>query len=1285
MHFRAFFALLLFCSSFTLFGQEEPDKTIPGVGGGTTYLAPFQDDSILFVEVLVQQPPSVSYYYKKSGGNFIAITDDTYDLALPLNQRGGVYNDAGFLGVQFFDANHYGLYQYDYASMTAELVLDKRDEELFIIAHPTEWNGSYIFLGAIYEIESSGNLVQNKHIFKFDPSTKELTNLSDGVHNSKNATGSFDNRLLESSGFYKTSDRLFYSDGSKLWEVGENTVTKMPDTGCEDCFNFDNWVASVQDNGEEYIYLRGHYDEDFTASQGTYLWKDGEFTRLGEFQGLYTQASLAPFSKQVFFDNFLFVISDNFGLVKISPTATELIDWPVNRFGNEAKLLKVAAAREDFVLFLGDDSQLWKFDGTSFEEIQIYTDGVFSYEGRLFSGGEISTVETPGDLPEYVYGIYEIEDNVPVLIWEGKFEFSASPTGLKVFEDIFYFTLSRNISVNHYSLPFTGVDNEPTPNQAPRFDPDEQTVEIKEDYAAGETIIEISATDHDNDELEFSIVSGNDDELFELGSSTGVLTATESILINTELPVTYELTIEVSDGELSDQLALTVVFGDENGEPTGNTSLQVSFLKDIIPGGTSSSPEQFTSIGDTIYFIARGGESNANKILYKTDGSEENTHPVSETSSFLFPEHNLFNISGSLYFVGKESPSGPSSLIKYSPEGEETFTLVDSDPTNITVFEAFDKWLFYAKDNIDDDWATDGELIEAFPRDFIRGAVFGSNLIVPIQGELNEERLFSIDANLNRTMLYDYSSIEDYGFSTTFRETTGQTNDYFFFSINRRLPENSTNNEFWITDGTPEGTEMFMNHETVIDGSTGFEDFYGQISLGDQLLFRTNVSQLNGNTWLVTDGTIANTVFIPDFGFNPDMPDGVYYNEKYYCYATGPDENSPGLYAFDPGNNSFEHVLASDYHLENFQLFRDQFVFSNHIGAVYVSNGVTAGTTIIPYKEEPYNNVGFEQIYVHSDSLIVLEGGSGNGDEALGREFWKVAFSESNSENSAPLIANQEFFVENIEANEVVGLVVAEDPDGDELIYTILDGNTGEAFSVGSQTGEILVADEAAANDPENFPFELSMEVSDGLLSTTALVTINLGTTPSGGLSFEDQTFEIEENSEKGTEVGIIEADAPEGSVLSFEIASGNDDKVFDLVKESGRLTVFKPEALDFETTPSFELEIKVSDGENEVTATVTVDLIDIEESTLTAIGDNQIQGFMVYPNPSLNRKIVVSLDSSPKKGSYLHLLGLKGRVYSFQPILGKNTLVNLPEQAGVYILRITVGDKATTHRVVVK
>ena len=105
--------------------------------------------------------------------------------------------------------------------------------------------------------------------------------------------------------------------------------------------------------------------------------------------------------------------------------------------------------------------------------------------------------------------------------------------------------------------------------------------------------------------------------------------------------------------------------------------------------------------------------------------------------------------------------------------------------------------------------------------------------------------------------------------------------------------------------------------------------------------------------------------------------------------------------------------------------------------------------------------------------------------------------------NRAPVVNDQSFSINENSANgTVVGTVVASDPDGNTLSYSITAGNTSSAFAINASTGALTVANSAALDFETISKFSLTVRVADPAgLSDTAIVTVNLidvNETPTG-------------------------------------------------------------------------------------------------------------------------------------------------------------------------------------------
>ncbi len=83
--------------------------------------------------------------------------------------------------------------------------------------------------------------------------------------------------------------------------------------------------------------------------------------------------------------------------------------------------------------------------------------------------------------------------------------------------------------------------------------------------------------------------------------------------------------------------------------------------------------------------------------------------------------------------------------------------------------------------------------------------------------------------------------------------------------------------------------------------------------------------------------------------------------------------------------------------------------------------------------------------------------------------------------NENPNIGNQTFSIAENSANgQQVGVVVASDPDaGQTLTYSIISGNTNNAFAINANTGALSVNNSAALNFEAITTFGLTVRAQD--------------------------------------------------------------------------------------------------------------------------------------------------------------------------------------------------------------
>jgi len=191
---------------------------------------------------------------------------------------------------------------------------------------------------------------------------------------------------------------------------------------------------------------------------------------------------------------------------------------------------------------------------------------------------------------------------------------------------------------------------------------------------------------------------------------------------------------------------------------------------------------------------------------------------------------------------------------------------------------------------------------------------------------------------------------------------------------------------------------------------------------------------------------------------------------------------------------------------------------------------------------------------------------------------------------------------ENSATGTAVATIRAADLESDSLSYSILSGNESGAFSIGSTTGALTVANVSALDYETNPSFDLVVSVKEAytgpMLSATTSVSISLNdlSTRFGQPSY---SFDLEEDAGAGETVGQVEASVVDTATIQnpyYTITAGNDDGVFAIDSSTGLITVFDGTGLEYDTNSSYGLSIGVSEGSGlSVLATAFV-LISVEE-----------------------------------------------------------------------------------------
>jgi ABC-type uncharacterized transport system auxiliary subunit len=349
----------------------------------------------------------------------------------------------------------------------------------------------------------------------------------------------------------------------------------------------------------------------------------------------------------------------------------------------------------------------------------------------------------------------------------------------------------------------------------------------------------------------------------------------------------------------------------------------------------------------------------------------------------------------------------------------------------------------------------------------------------------------------------------------------------------------------------------------------------GELTISNPAALNFEVNPTFSLTVMVTDGTAESSATITVNVTDVDETNAPVIADQGFEIAEGSNVNTVvgTVLATDPNSDVITFAIVSGN--------------TNNAFAIGTSNG----QLVVNNPSE----LDFET--TTSYSLIV------SASDATRTSFATITVTILDVEDGFnPVIFDQTFSVdENSDPNQIIGFVEATDPNGDDLSFSIVSGNVNNAVLLTS-FGELLV-NNSAALDFEQIPtISLVVSVSDGSLSASATITINVNDVDETGAPvIANQSFAVSEDASANTAVGTVVATDPDGDVLTFAIVSGNTGNAF-MLSNTGQLSVNSPSAIDFETQPVFSLLVSVNDPTHTSFATITVNVTDVAENTAPVV-----------------------------------------------------------------------------------
>lgn len=212
----------------------------------------------------------------------------------------------------------------------------------------------------------------------------------------------------------------------------------------------------------------------------------------------------------------------------------------------------------------------------------------------------------------------------------------------------------------------------------------------------------------------------------------------------------------------------------------------------------------------------------------------------------------------------------------------------------------------------------------------------------------------------------------------------------------------------------------------------------------------------------------------------------------------------------------------------------------------------------------------------------------------VGNSKWKPR--DIDSTNQAPVMSSTTpvSIAESTVTGRAVSTISATDPEGDTLTYSILSGNTGNAFTINPSTGAITTA--TALDYETTNSYTLTVAATDTVINraiTTQIVNVTDNSNP---VISNTSSVSFVETVSIGTAVATISASDLENDTITYSITAGNvyPNEKFTINSSTGAITTIAEfDYYVYDATRNiYTLTITASDSAGEIgTATQTVNI----------------------------------------------------------------------------------------------
>jgi hypothetical protein len=722
-----------------------------------------------------------------------------------------------------------------------------------------------------------------------------------------------------------------------------------------------------------------------------------------------------------------------------------------------------------------------------------------------------------------------------------------------------------------------------------------QTFIVAEDAANGFSLGSASGTDADldvgNTLQSWAIVSGNEDGVFGLNAASGEISVVDNTLLDYESQTSYTLVVRVGDGTFN--------------SATQSVTINVSDANDEIPA---------VDAGQTLSVDENTAATTVIGTLTATDAD----------AGSVFSGWEITGGSGQGVFVINAATGAVSvaGALDYELAQSYTLNVRVSDGSNTSSSETVSVTIGALNDNTPVvDNGLSYNVTEGAANGTSLGTVSASDADLDVGNTLqawsivsgNDDGIFALNAATGEVTIADNSALDyESAQSYTLVLNVGDgdfTSDNQSISIsvsdeNDAAPVVDPGLEFHVSESAANGTLIGTLTGTDADVSVGnILQGWSIVSGNAAGMFALNAA--SGQLTLA-DNSALNYESVTSYTITVRVTDGTFTSAAESVRIIVDDENDeqPAVnvgqsFALDENTavgTSVGTLLATDGDAGT--TFSSWAIVSGNTNSAFAINAATGEITVA-------GSLDYETLTAYTLSVTVSDGANVSAPQNV-----TINLNPLNDINPVVGVGQSYDVSETATVGTVVGTVNASDADlvvGNILqSWQIVSGNGDGVFAINNSTGRITIADVSALDYETASSYTIGLQVGDGDFNS-AVQTITIAINDENDeapVVNAGQVLSVDENSAAGTVVGTIRgSDADAGAVLTgWTIVSGNTSSVFTLNPSSGVLTVAG--SLDYETTPSYTLSVRVSDGvQNSALVNVLVNVNDLNESPVVDQG----------------------------------------------------------------------------------